>query len=70
MDADCGDGGYCSPSWSPPCGSSVQFECHTPNDECVDDTDCGPPGTSAACTYSQSLAHWVCASVECIDGGH
>jgi hypothetical protein len=68
-DSDCGDGGYCSPSRLAPCGYVGPFACHTADDECVNDADCGPVGGSIGCIFSPSLAHWVCATVQCIDGG-
>ncbi|MBN2525037.1 MAG: hypothetical protein JXR76_01500 [Deltaproteobacteria bacterium] len=43
VDADCGDGGYCSPSSSDHCGYYRYidgFYCHTPRDTCMDDKDC------------------------------
>jgi hypothetical protein len=57
VDADCGDGGFCSPSVStgcsyPACGG---FFCHTCADQCVDDSDC-PGGYS--CGYA--VGGWVC----------
>ena len=41
VDADCGAGGFCSPSSGAGCADSVTgYFCHTPSDECVDDSDC------------------------------
>jgi hypothetical protein len=42
------------------------YYCHTPSDECVNDSDC--PAMPAAmgpqaCTYSMAKQHWVCATV-------
>lgn len=64
VDADCGTGGYCSPTPALPSNMSVYFQgvgyyCHTPKDECVDDSDCqgvGFPG----CLYDQSAGFWKC----------
>jgi hypothetical protein len=70
-DGDCGKGGYCSPSLSA-CSYITEFACHTPMDECVNDSDCAPLSSPrvAACTYSDSAGHWVCSSIQpCDDGG-
>ena len=67
VDADCGTGGYCSPTPALPCNmdgrdlycQGVGYYCHTPKDECVDDSDCqgvGFPG----CLYDQSAGYWKC----------
>jgi len=57
VDADCGPGGYCSPSelggW---CG--VTYFCHTADDACVNDSDCAEG--SGGCNYDASQGHWVC----------
>jgi hypothetical protein len=60
-DADCG-GGYCSPTFG--CGDSagvVGYDCHTPEDTCIDDADCGAPITGGFCLYRPEVAHWACA---------
>lgn len=59
VDADCGDGGYCSPSTStgcsyPGCGG---YHCHTCDDQCVNDSDCA----SDSCGVD-STGTWVCLS--------
>lgn len=69
-DSDCG-GGYCSPSAVhvfPNCMTdiapgSVGFFCHTEDDECTDDADCGQD--SAACIFSVDALHWVCHELLC-----
>ena len=48
IDADCGSNGYCSPSQS-----------HTPDDECLNDTDCAA-GTH--CDFDVNEKHWVCGN--------
>jgi hypothetical protein len=65
-DADCGAGGYCSPSEvADSCGDSLLgFFCRTPGDLCVDDSDCpaatgGTPGTPV-CVYTPGGARWEC----------
>jgi hypothetical protein len=70
VDADCGPGGYCSPTVDSGCGSfyGVQgYYCHTPADECVNDRDCPGYGTPEApyCAYSTTVGHWVCGTGHC-----
>jgi hypothetical protein len=65
IDADCGDGGFCSRSYDPTdvaCGSTLEgYFCHTAADSCIDDSDCAVDGgTTMACKYSSALGHWVC----------
>jgi len=67
VDADCGTGGYCSPTPALPCNMNgrdlycqgVGYYCHTPKDECVDDSDCQGVG-SPGCLYDQSAGYWMC----------
>jgi hypothetical protein len=70
-DADCGDGGFCSPSLSD-CGDFggvVGWYCHNCEDECVNDSDCGPDprgsGLSGYCLFSPTEGHWVCGYGQC-----
>jgi hypothetical protein len=56
IDADCGAGGYCSPTPGS-CGVLGGYYCHTPSDTCVDDTDC--TGIEA-CAYDTTAGHWSC----------
>jgi hypothetical protein len=66
-DADCGSGGYCSPSNVPGCGPDwwYGYFCHTANDTCTNDTDC--PGPNGLCaTYGNA---WHCYPSPCADGG-
>ena len=59
IDADCGDSGYCSPSQSHEwCGTF--YACHTPNDECLNDSDCG---TGMRCDFDTNARHWVCGNL-------
>lgn len=67
-DGDCGPEGFCSPSWGD-CGDYggvVGYYCHTCDDECIDDTDCGD-GTwgSGYCAYSPLMDRWVCQDSWC-----
>ncbi len=64
LDSDCASG-YCSPSRVPGapggCGAArYGYYCHTPNDACGNDSDCG--GLGNACIYSPELHHWTCVT--------
>ena len=67
-DSDCGPTGYCSPSSQPGCGAQSWYAyfCHTPGDQCVNDTDCNQG--NAYCAYEASSSRWVCSTGMCIDG--
>jgi hypothetical protein len=58
VDADCGPGGFCSPTWFSQFAVLVieGYYCHTPNDQCHDDSDCG----SSRCSYSLEAGLWIC----------
>lgn len=58
-DADCGEGGYCSPS---PCSAAaaVPHYCHTIEDQCFDDEDCGVGAN--VCRYQASSRTWRCVT--------
>lgn len=67
VDADCGPAGYCSPVATSAgfCESVVGYYCHTPNDLCVNDSDCpsgnGPNFPSDGfCEYSTTSSRWEC----------
>jgi hypothetical protein len=71
IDADCsGGGGYCSPTFGD-CGNYsgvIAYYCHTPEDNCIDDSDCGGnemqgPGY---CMYRPELGHWECGYGQCV----
>lgn len=66
VDADCGPGGFCSPSRDlTECngaGTSGYF-CHTPSDQCTNDSDCPMDQGAAACAYSAANGRWQCGSV-------
>ncbi len=70
VDADCGPGGYCSPTLGD-CGDYggvVGYYCHTSTDECIDDSDCGAqPGTFGQpyCAYSPAAGRWKCSTQQC-----
>ena len=65
VDADCGAGGYCSPSQGEAsCGGLGGYYCHTPNDTCVDDSDC-PGGTTGPqqCIHRATTGRWECGPI-------
>lgn len=58
VDADCGAGGYCSPSGLPDrCG--LGYYCHTSSDACANNSDC--PSTREGCNFTFSLG-WSCSA--------
>jgi hypothetical protein len=60
VDSDCGPGNYCSPSFDPAsCGSLLGYFCHTPSDQCLDDSDCGD-FVAQVCAYSATSSSWQC----------
>ena len=66
VDADCGDGGYCSPTLGS-CGNYlgvVAYYCHTKDDECIDDSDCS--AQSGYCAYQPTVGHWQCSTTQCL----
>lgn len=72
VDADCGAGGYCSPTFGS-CGEYsgvVGYRCHTRQDECLDDEDCaggdaGFLGQRPYCMYAPEVGHWRCSNSAC-----
>lgn len=61
-DADCGGGsyGYCSPSTGMDCGgyhTIDSYHCHTPQDTCIDNSDC--TGTDY-CNFDTYDGRWKC----------
>ena len=62
VDGDCGGGGgYCSPSYNVmSCGALAGYYCHTPQDTCIDDTDCGSSQGPSVCSYSTATGSWQC----------
>lgn len=69
-DSDCGDTGFCSPSFGD-CGDyfgTIGWFCHTCDDECVNDADCGgdPSGFGQPyCMYDGAVGHWRCSNSHC-----
>jgi len=65
VDADCGPGGYCSPSRGY-CGFFMGFYCHRPADTCVDPAvDCASCGNVNACVYQPAVGIFVCGQSIC-----
>jgi hypothetical protein len=66
VDADRGGGGYCSPSsGTAVCGASIAgYYCHTPMDQCLDDSDCAGAQGQSVCAYSTATSRWQCAAEE------
>ncbi len=72
IDSDCGAGGYCSPSLDPQCGTFsgiTLWHCHTPKDECIDDSDCAAIDggyVTPFCAWAPELGHWACSIAQCL----
>ena len=68
VDADCGAGNSCAPTvpatgW---CGQAAGYYCHTPNDLCLNDSDCVDAGAvpgDVFCAYSTTSVRWECQTV-------
>jgi len=71
VDGDCGAGGYCSPSLGA-CGNYfgiAGYFCHTKQDECLDDADCNPDGSTSGvgyCAFMQTTGRWQCSTAQCV----
>ena len=66
VDSDCGPGGWCSPTYGS-CGSFggvTAYECHTPDDECTNDSDCSDM-PNGYCKFSDEAGRWVCDNIQC-----
>lgn len=67
VDGDCGDDGYCSPTWELGCGSYlgvIGWYCHAPADECTNDDECTEQ-PNGYCAWSPEKKHWVCGYGMC-----
>lgn len=63
VDADCGPGGYCSPSMGSDCSGYHTidgYHCRTPADTCVDDSDCTG---SDYCNFEPYKNLWECTPI-------
>jgi hypothetical protein len=58
VDADCGPVGFCSPTFGSDNGVLFieGYYCHTPKDQCRDDSDC----PFKHCSYSPEAGTWTC----------
>jgi hypothetical protein len=56
VDSDCHPVAYCSPS-SVGCGTTFSYYCHTPGDDCDNDTDCRE---LQFCQYAPGAGKWTC----------
>ncbi len=69
VDADCGEGGFCSPSFGS-CGSYsgvVAYWCRTPQDTCVEDSECIDPEKGAGyCALYPEVGYWACQYGQCV----
>lgn len=64
-DADCSGGcGYCSPSAVPDPSDctigTLNYDCHTASDECLEQNACGDGSVGAYCAYDAGVARWGC----------
>ena len=68
VDADCGPGGFCTPSWGADaegaCFGYSAYFCRTPRDTCVKDDDCQSQdrdkGWGSTCSFDPTAGHWRC----------
>jgi len=61
VDADCGAGGYCSPSQGTGCVTGLAgYYCHGSSDECVDGSDCK---AGEFCAFDTTKKHWICNTI-------
>jgi len=68
VDADCGSDGYCSPAENNRgCGYDLHgYFCHTPYDECIDDSDC-LEDYGWFCTYFEAAERWAGSHASCAE---
>jgi hypothetical protein len=69
VDSDCGDNGYCSPSYGMSCGAFtgvIGYYCHTEKDECTNDDECVKGKEQGYCAYDSKLKHWRCGYGHCV----
>ena len=65
VDADCGSGCDCSPSQQAGCLGCLSYHCHTPQDLCLNDSDCQPPpGEAGFCVYASDAGLWECTQIQ------
>lgn len=68
VDTDCSGGQFCSPSLGScgPYGGVVGYFCHTPEDECVNDSDCTGSSPDAHCSFNEESDRWTCSTAFCV----
>jgi hypothetical protein len=59
VDSDCGAGGFCSPSQAGQWCGTLHY-CHTPQDTCLNDSDCASDGIFPGCNFDPASGHWAC----------
>jgi hypothetical protein len=67
-DSDCSDGCLCSPSYDLTCGpyDGIRgYYCHTPADECTNDSECMDGGVVGYCAFSMDANKWICGHSFC-----
>jgi hypothetical protein len=47
------------------CAGVAGFYCHTPNDRCMNDSDC----PTNDCGYDSAVGYWSCQSIALCPGG-
>jgi hypothetical protein len=68
IDSDCGPCGFCSPSDNggycgfSTSGPSSAYYCHTSQDTCIDNTDCGVDASDPACNFNVESSRWSCGT--------
>ena len=70
VDADCPSERVCTASYSLTCGHplAITYACHTPDDDCNNDSECtgpGVPGTSSICAFQPDRGKWACEPYGC-----
>lgn len=69
IDADCGEHGYCSPTYGMSCGAFtgvVGYYCHTRDDECTNDDECVKGKEQGYCAFDPEKKHWRCGYGHCV----
>jgi hypothetical protein len=68
VDSDCAPCGFCSPSVGGQCWPNVGvngYFCHTPADECTNDSDCVGGDLGEYCSFRADAGRWQCISIQC-----
>jgi hypothetical protein len=67
VDSDCTQSHYCSPS-SVGCGMTFSYFCHTPSDDCANDTDCRSEQFCQYAPGSGGTGKWTCVNAGACGG--